>query len=158
MSISQYIEAISKNFKNGITTKVAPSLVINPEIIQQISKKLQLSFIKEEDLERTGEVCFANSPEVRPEFRTVFTSKDVLDYLYAVLYSGKFHNEFEKHLKTDLKSIPIPADIFIFCKLALSGSELQKIHRLVNPFLNVEAARNESEKIIKEIDIILLAE
>lgn len=157
MEINKYIEKISENFKCGIPTKAEQHLVINAEIIKQISEKLQLIFINEEEVERMGEVCFANSPEVRPEFRLVFTSKDVLDYLYSVLYSTEFHEEFEKHLKTDLKSIPITADIFIFCKLAILGSGLQKIHRLKNPLLRMNEASIESEKIIKEIDSLLNA-
>ena len=156
MDINKYIEKISENFECGIPTKAEQHLVINAEIIKQISEKLQLSFINEEEMERIGEVCFANSPEVRPEFRLVFTSKDVLDYLYSVLYSTEFHEEFEKHLKTDLKSIQITADIFIFCKLAILGSGLQKIHRLENPVLRMNPSV-ESEKIIKEIDSLLNA-
>jgi predicted helicase len=157
MDINKYIENISDNFRSGIPTKVEQAIVINTNIIKQISEKLQLSFINEEEMKRMGEVCFANSPEVRPEFRLTFTSKDALDYLYAVLYSTEFHEEFDKHLKTDLKSIPIPADIFIFCKLAILGSELQKIHRLENPLLRMKEASIESEKIIKEIDALLNA-
>ena len=155
MSINQYIEKISENFKLGIPTKAEQAIFINTDIIKQISEKLQLSFINEEEMERMGEVCFANSPEVRPEFRLTFTLKDALDYLYAILYSTEFHKEFDKHLKTNLKSIPIPADIFIFCKLAILGSGLQKIHSLENPLLRMNEASKESEKIIKEIDALL---
>jgi|SRR5665213_2731079 len=157
MDINKYIEKISQNFKSGIPTKTERAIVINTEILKQISEKLQLSFISEEEMERLGEVCFANSPEVRPEFRLTFTSKDALDYLYAILYSTEFYKEFENYLKTDLKSIPIPADIVIFCKLAVLGSELQKIHRLENPLLQLNANTAESERIIKEIDTLLNA-
>ncbi|MEO8821005.1 MAG: type ISP restriction/modification enzyme [Ginsengibacter sp.] len=160
MTINQYIQNISENFKRGIPTSrtffVESSVVISPEIIGQISKALELSFINDEEMERTGEVCFANSPEVRPEFRLTFTSKDAIDYLYAVLYSAEFHKEFEKHLKLDLRSIPIPADIFIFCKLAVLGSDLQKIHRLGNPLLQMKEAFIESQKLIEKIDSIIL--
>lgn len=161
MTINQYVQNISENFKRGIpaskTFFAESSVVINPEIINQISKTLQLAFINDEEMERTGEVCFANSREVRPEFRLTFTSKDALDYMYAVLYSTKFHEEFDKHLKTDLKSILIPVDIFIFCKLAVSGSELQKIHRLENPLLQMNEALMESQRIIKKIDLVFSA-
>ena len=153
MDINKYIENIFENFKRGIPTKAERAIVINTDIIKQISGELQLGFINEEEVERMGEVCFANSPEVRPEFRLTFTSKDALDYLYAVLYSTEFHKEFDKHLKTDLKSIPIPADIIIFCKLAVLGSELQKIHKLENPLLRMNPSV-ESERIIKEIDTV----
>lgn len=160
MTISQYIQNISENFKRGVPTSKTffseSSVVISDEIIGQISKALQLTFINNEEMERTGEVCFANSPEVRPEFRLTFTSKDALDYMYAVLYSAEFHKGFEKHLKLDLKSIPIPADIFIFCKLAVLGSDLQKIHRLENPLLQMKEAFIESQNLIKKIDSVFL--
>ncbi len=157
MDINKYIEKISQNFKLGIRTETERYLVINTGIIKQISEKLQLGFINEEEMERLGEVCFANSPEIRPEFRLTFTSKDVLDYLYAILYSTQFHKDFEKYLKTDLKSLPIPADIFTFCKMAVLGSELQKTHRLENPLLQLDGNTMESERIIKEIDTLLNA-
>ena len=155
MAVQQYIETLSENFKRGIPTQAVPAIDINSEIIQQISKKLQLSFIDQENMQRMGEVCFANSPEIRPEFRTTFTSKDAFDYAYAVLYSKKSHEQFEKHLKTDLKTIPIPPDIFIFCKLAILGNELQKIHRMDNPTLQLNAATVKAEKVIEEIGIVL---
>lgn len=157
MAIHQYIEAIAENYKRGIPTKVAPPFDISSQAIQQISEKLQLSFISEEEMERTSEVCFANSPEVRPEFRSTFTAKDALDYFYAVLYSSKFQKEFEKHLRTGLKSLPIPSDIFIFCKLAVLGSELQIVHMLQSPYAQMSVAAMESQRIISEIDNVLNA-
>jgi|SRR6185437_12112986 len=157
MDINKFIEIISQNFKRGVPTKTERAIFINPEILKQISEKLQLSFINDEEMQRLGEVCFANSPEVRPEFRLTFTSKDVLDYLYAILYSTEFQKEFEKHLKTDLKSIPAPSDIIFFCKLAVLGSELQKIHMLENRRLEMKANTAESERVIKEIDTVLNA-
>ena len=160
MTISQYIENISNNFKNGIATPrvilVERAIVINEEIITRISEKLKLGFINEKEINRKGEVCFATSEEVRPEFKIVFTSIDALNYIYAVLYGSSNQNKFEEYLNTDMKEIPITADSTIFWQLVKLGSELRKIHQLENSFADINAALPESEKVIKEINKILV--
>ena len=93
MTLRQYIEIISNHFKKGIKTPISAEieseLIINKKLLYQISEKLKINFIKDEGKGMAGEVCFANSPEVRPEFRVTFTIKDFLDYVYAVIYSNK---------------------------------------------------------------------
>lgn len=156
MTISQYIENISDHFRKGIKTPAAADvdsdLVIDKKLINQISEKLKLAFIKDEGKGRTGEVCFANSPEVRPEFRLTFTTNDILDYVYAVIYSNEHKKDLGKYLKMDLEGIPIPSDTDIFWNLAALGKKLIKIHRLENPILEKEEALMRSSEIIKQID------
>ena len=160
MTLSQYIENISNNFKLGKTTHrntlVENSLIINSKITDQISEKLKLAFINAEQIKRSGEVCFAASPEVRPEFRSTFTSIDTLDYVYAVLYSSAYYKNFDNYLKNDLEGIPIPTDTAIFWDIVILGNELIKIHSLENSLMDISLAISESEKIIKKIDKILL--
>lgn len=48
-----------------------------------MAKGLDLVFVPEREAE--GEVCFAGSAEVRPEYRQSFAPIDILDYIYAVL-------------------------------------------------------------------------
>ena len=160
MTISQYIENISNNFKLGKTTQrnnlVENALIINCKITDQISEKLKLAFIDAEQVKRSGEVCFAASAEVRPEFRSTFTSIDTLDYVYAVLYSSEYHKNFGYYLSKDLEEISIPLDTDLFWGLVILGNQLIKIHCLRNPLVEQSIALTESEKVIKKIDMILL--
>ena len=97
--------------------------ILNSEIINQITDCLGLQFINEKETE--GNVCFINSNELRPEFRQSFTSTDLLDYCYVVLYSTI--NEFSE---INSVRIPIISDTSIFWKLVNYGSELRKKNSL----------------------------
>ena len=160
MTLSQYIENISNNFKLEKTTQrntaVENTLIINIQITDQISEKLKLTFINAEQINRSGEVCFAASSEVRPEFRSTFTSKDTLDYVYAILYSSEYHKNFDYYLSKDLEGIFIPLDTDLFWGLVILGNQLIKIHCLQNPLVEISIALTESEIVIKKIDMILL--
>lgn len=158
MTIIQYIGNIANNFKRGIAIPYNISesgLIINPEIKSQVSKKTGLAFVDEEETARPGEVCFAASPEVRPEFRSTFTSKDILHYAYAILYSSVYHRNFDSYLKKGLEGIHITTDAILFWELVMLGSELKKNHCLENPLTDFSVAKAESEKIIKKIDTLL---
>jgi hypothetical protein len=94
-------------------------IILNPEIINQISDCLGLQFINEKQTE--GNVCFINSNELRPEFRQSFTSMDVLDYCYAVLDLS-----INKISAINSASIPITSESSVFWKFVKHGSELRK--------------------------------
>lgn len=95
------------------------SIAINFEIVNQIANRLVLIFINEK--EKDTNVCFANSDELRSEFRQSFTSIDLLDYSYAILHSSIF----KKGLNNDSQKIPIPLDSNVFWKLVQIGSDLR---------------------------------
>ena len=79
---------------------------LNPEIIKEIEKSLGLTFVAEKETE--GNVCFANSDEVRPEFRLTFAPIDVLDYIYAVLHLPSYREKYKEFLKIDFPRVPYP--------------------------------------------------
>ena len=89
----------------------APNL--NPEIIKEISTKLGLKFVPENE---SGEKNF--SPI------------DVLDYIYAVLHSPKYREKYQEFLKIDFPRVPYPQDQNSFWQLIKLGGELRKIHLL----------------------------
>ncbi|MFH6997133.1 hypothetical protein ACHRVZ_04315 [Flavobacterium sp. FlaQc-57] len=84
---------------------------INLEIADKIAQSLGLIFLNQKE---TGNVCFANSDEVRPEFRQSFTTIDLLDYIFAMMHHNK-----------DLQKIPIPLDTLHFWKLVQFGKDLR---------------------------------
>lgn len=91
--------------------------VINIEIINQIAEILGLLFINPK--EREGNVCFANSQDLRPEFKQSFTLTDILDYSAAFLHSKVYHRSDKDK---DFVKIPFPKDAAFFWKLVQSGS------------------------------------
>lgn len=55
----------------------------DPSMLTAFEKRLGLSL--EGEAIRSGKVCFANTDEVRPEFRTTFTAGEFLCYIFALL-------------------------------------------------------------------------
>ncbi len=86
---------------------------LNPEIIKEISTKLGLKFVPENE---SGEKNF--SPI------------DLLDYIYAVLHSPKYREKYQEFLKIDFPRVPYPQDQNSFWQLVKLGGSLRKIHLL----------------------------
>ena len=84
---------------------------INLEITDKIARSLGLIFLNQKEI---GNVCFANSDEVRLEFRQSFTTLDLLDYVFAMRYYN-----------ADLQKIPIPIDSMHFWKLVQFGKDFR---------------------------------
>ncbi len=110
---------------------------LNPEIVSHIAKKLGLPFTGEEEdvRENSSPVCYANSDEVTEEFRIelprqTFAAIDILDYVYAILYSSTYREKYKELFKRDFPQIPYPKSQFIFWQLVKLGKELRQIHLL----------------------------
>ena len=86
------------------------------ELAEKISKALGLIFVNQNEPE--GNVCFANSDELRPEFKEIFTSVDLLNYQFAVLNSEKY--------KEFITSELVPKERKIFWELVALGNHLKK--------------------------------
>ena len=106
---------------------------LNLEIVNQIAKQLDLAFVPEK--EPQGNVCMANSDEVRPEFKQNFAPIDILDYIYAVLHSPAYREKYKEFLKIDFPKIPYPKDGKTFWELAALGSQIRQIHLLESPIV-----------------------
>ncbi|SMD45994.1 hypothetical protein SAMN00777080_4668 [Aquiflexum balticum DSM 16537] len=104
---------------------------LNMEIVQEIANGLEIGFVPEKTEE--GNVCLAESEDVRPEYRQHFAPVDLLDYIYAVLHSPSYREKYKEFLKIDFPRVPYPKDTEVFWKLVSLGSELRKIHLLESP-------------------------
>jgi predicted helicase len=62
--------------------------------------------------------------------------EDILDYIYAILYSPSYREKYKEFLKIDFPRVPYPADKNKFIKLVELGRELRGIHLLESPKLN----------------------
>ncbi|GGF21168.1 hypothetical protein [Flavobacterium limi] len=90
------------------------AVVLNSEIIKLFTDHLGLLLSSEKE---SGNVCFANSSELRPEFRQTCTAIDILDYTYAFVHYC-FYKEFQK--------IVIPSEVNLFWQLVKIGYGLRK--------------------------------
>lgn len=89
------------------------------KIIQKFTDGLKLKFVSEKSDEQD-----------------TFAPIDVLDYIYAVLYSPKYRETYKEFLKIDFPKVPYPTDNAKFWKLVELGSELRSIHLLESNKLN----------------------
>jgi hypothetical protein len=87
--------------------------IINKDILKRFSNHLGLLFLEEQE---SGNICFANSDEVRPEYRQSFRLIDFLDYTYAFMHSLVYQES---------QKIIISSESVVFWKLVKIGLSLR---------------------------------
>ncbi|UWX58492.1 N-6 DNA methylase [Chlorobaculum sp. MV4-Y] len=92
---------------------------LNLTIVDQIANGLGLNFTPEKE----------DTPGT-------FAPIDLLDYIYAVLHSPSYRQQFQEFLKIDFPRIPYPADQQKFWKLVELGGQLRQLHLLESPLLD----------------------
>lgn len=109
---------------------------LNMKIVDAIAKKLKMKFVPE------------NGSSIE-EFAPI----DLLDYIYAVLYSPAYREKYKEFLKIDFPRVPYPNDIKSFWLLAGMGSELRKLHLLEHPKVNELVTRypKDGDNIVTKI-------
>ncbi len=95
----------------------------NPEIIEQIEKKLKMKL----SWEKTSLVL---NHWGKKEF---FTAQDLFDYIYAVLHSPTYRQTYKEFLKIDFPRIPITDSQETFWKLREKWEDLRKRHLMEHP-------------------------
>ena len=88
---------------------------LNPSIVQEIASKTGFSFTEEKD-----------------DTEHTFAPIDILDYIYAVLYSNNYRRKYKEFLKIDFPRVPYPENAEQFQKLASIGSLLRSLHLMEN--------------------------
>jgi hypothetical protein len=114
LNLFDFFSALSANQKTSGKDKKA-----NQDSIKQITDHLDLLFVS--DNNTIENVCFANSNEMRPEFRQTFTIIDIMDYCCAILHSATF----DTFSGNEVIRIPITSDSKIFWQLVKVGFELR---------------------------------
>jgi predicted helicase len=88
---------------------------LNITIVEKIAKSIGLWFTAEkQDNENT------------------FAPIDILDYIYAVLYSNNYRTKYKEFLKIDFPRVPYPENTEQFQKLVSIGSILRSLHLMEN--------------------------
>jgi predicted helicase len=88
---------------------------LNSSIVQEIASKTGLSFTAEKD-----------------DTENTFAPIDILDYIYAVLYSNDYRTKYREFLKIDFPRVPYPENAEQFYKLSSIGSLLRNLHLMEN--------------------------
>ena len=57
-----------------------------------------------------------------------FNELELLDYIYAVLYSEQYRTKYKEFLKFDFPRVPFPSDLQYFKRLANCGKALRILH------------------------------
>jgi len=89
---------------------------LNLDIIDEIVKKLELTFANEKETTKN-----------------TFAPIDILDYIYAVLHSLAYRDKYKEFLKIDFPRVPYPKDQTTFWQLVKLGSEIRQLHLLESP-------------------------
>jgi len=135
------------------------------------SKLVDDSFISNRSKER-GQVFVlylyhddgTRTPNFKPETLKQFSKnlvqsyepEDILDYIYAVLYSPKYREKYNEFLKIDFPRVPVPRNDQELHGLAGFGKQLRELHLMTSPKLNEfittfpESGSEEIEKISYE--------
>ncbi|RXP47939.1 DNA methyltransferase [Lutibacter sp. HS1-25] len=89
---------------------------INSVIVNEITKKLTLTFTNEKEITKN-----------------TFAPIDILDYIYAVLHSPTYREKYKEFLKIDFPRVPYPKDAETFWQLVKLGGKIRQIHLLESP-------------------------
>lgn len=143
MTTVEYLQTIHSRFCLGESSE--PTYrgdlpIIDRTIVDQLAEGLGLAFVPESFNplldNRGGEVCYAESSEVMPEYRQNFYTIDVLDYIYAVLHSPDCRETSREFWKLDFSSLPYPRDADKFWNLVKLGGKLRTLHLMESPALD----------------------
>ena len=109
--------------------ELVKQIKLNPDLLIKISNKLGLLLNNKQEMnENSSPVCFANSPEVREEFKTEYTSStisqiDLFHYYYKILDSSKSLN----HSLISLSDLKFPDSKEDFFDVSKRGKELLEL-------------------------------
>lgn len=94
-----------------------PAPSFDPHFIQQLEKRLELTF--EGDGEASAKVCYANTEEVMPEFRTTFSPQDLLFYLFFIFAT----TENPRNSRSQGRLFSLPKDSLQFWEKVKLGQD-----------------------------------
>ncbi|MDR3170566.1 MAG: N-6 DNA methylase [Treponema sp.] len=88
---------------------------LNKNIVDEIAQQTGLRFTEEKE-----------------DGDATFSPLDLLDYIYAVLYSNNYRAKYKEFLKIDFPRVPYPENKEPFQKLSKYGAALRNLHLLEN--------------------------
>lgn len=94
-------------------------MFFNPVVISILETRLGLSF--ERELLNQGEVCFANTEEVSPAYRTTFSAGELLHYVFSQLPPVRDIIKVQRTIY-----LPFPGNTDYFWELVMLGKVKKK--------------------------------
>jgi len=73
---------------------------------------------------------------IKHQYDQIVSNEDILFYIYAILYSEKYRDQYSEFLRLDFPRIPFVESFEDFCKLAKFGEKLTALHLLKDDSLN----------------------
>lgn len=107
---------------------------LKPEIVAEISKLIGIPFVDRRDGNNTD----------------VFDALDVFDYMFAILNSSAYKNEYQEFLKIDFPYVPYPKSLSYFRKIANLGRELRENQLLHFDYVESEFVGDASLAIVEK--------
>lgn len=102
---------------------------LNPALASEMGRRLYLHFEAHRE-DKYGNLCFADNSDLRDEFKISFTTADVLHYIFAVLHSHQYRQDYQKVFNLDFPTLYFPEDASVFWPLVRLGSQLRQVHLL----------------------------
>ncbi|WP_298263438.1 type ISP restriction/modification enzyme [uncultured Lutibacter sp.] len=138
------------NNKENTKNKFYNSSKFDNQIIDRISKKTSLIFLKENETQTN--LCFINSTELTNDFKTTFTLKDLFHYIYAVLHSSIYKEKHKDFFKLIYPPMPYPKNINTFLELVDLGNKLVKLHTSIpknSTHSMIQDSQTEKKQVLK---------
>ena len=95
-----------------------------------INNKRRIPNLKGEFVDKFSQsigLCFVDE---KTKDKNEFSPIDIIDYIYAVLYSHKYRTIFSDELKIDYPKIPYPENALYFWNMVAKGKELRELHTM----------------------------
>lgn len=85
-----------------------------------------------------------------------YDPENILDYIYAVLYSPKYREIYNEFLKIDFPRVPVPANDKVFENLGKLGKQLRLTHLLQDPELSKQhfLPTGEGDWIVQKVSFV----
>lgn len=108
-------------------------------IFDRIKKQIDLPFMIDQYEE--GSVCFANSKDIRSDYKLYFTLDDVVYYVYGVI---NHFLDVENSSLIENRTIPFPINTTQFWDYVLIGKELHHNNKVIeyDEVLNLNWEKN----------------
>lgn len=82
-----------------------------------------------------------------------FAPIDLFDYIYGVLHTPSYREQYNEFLQTDFPRIPYPADANEFRRIAKLGGELRKVHLMEAPLPMVTEFNVKGSKMVEAVKV-----
>lgn len=107
------------SFSHDFTTnRLSRTPNLNSKIVSSFSKSLG----------------FPYKPNSNGNESDSFAPINLLDYIYAIVYSAKYREKYKEFLKIDFPRVPYPTDQETFWKLVEIGGKLRECHLMQTKF------------------------